>query len=187
MPITVTCQGCGKTREIPPSKFKNGRGKFCTRACKSSREFQVRHFWERVDKTDGCWIWRGGGSEGYGMVVFQGRFVLAHRLAWELTNGEIRNGLFALHRCDNPPCCNPAHLFLGTHDDNAKDKAAKGRCVSLCGEESPQAKLTARDVVEMRRLRDTRGLSWRKLARRFHIGNSHARRVCMRESWRHVA
>ncbi len=76
----------------------------------------------------GCWIWKGCcGKSGYGHVRHLGKMEKVHRLSWIFCNGPIPNGLNALHDCDNPPCCNPAHLFLGTHDDNSKDKHAKKR------------------------------------------------------------
>lgn len=78
-----------------------------------------------------CWPWTGAASdEGYGRFLLNGRnggYVMAHRYAWEQANGPIPDGLFVLHRCDNPRCVNPWHLFLGTKGDNNRDRAAKGR------------------------------------------------------------
>jgi len=77
-----------------------------------------------------CWPWEGGcDKDGYGVTwdAEQRRSVRAHRVAWTLAHGEIPDGLHVLHRCDNPPCCNPADLFLGTVADNNADKIAKGR------------------------------------------------------------
>jgi len=96
--------------------------------------------WEKVNR-DGpvpphcpelgpCWIWtRAANKAGYGKIGSgEGAGTLAtHRVSWELTNGRVPDGLFVLHRCDNPPCCNPAHLFLGTSRDNTQDMIAKGR------------------------------------------------------------
>lgn len=88
-------------------------------------------FWGKVERqsADVCWIWRGTLVRGgYGQFsVRPGQRCAAHRFAWELSNGAIPDGLFACHRCDNPPCVNPAHLFLGTPKDNMQDKVAKGR------------------------------------------------------------
>ena len=74
----------------------------------------------------------------------------AHRVTWQLTNGEIADGLFVLHKCDNPGCCNPGHLFLGTHAANMADKVAKGRQARVTGNRNGSAKLTAEDVRWMR-------------------------------------
>lgn len=92
-------------------------------------------FWEKVYKGEGeaCWEWLGTRTRGYGMVwtrppgVRRGHMVLAHRVAWELANGAIPDGMDVLHRCDNPQCVRESHLFLGTHQDNMTDMVAKGR------------------------------------------------------------
>lgn len=92
-----------------------------------------REFWSKVNKTDTCWEWmRALDKRGYGQIVAklpekkQASF-RAHRVAWELTNGKIPEGLWVLHKCDNPKCCNPDHLFLGTHQDNMDDAVSKQR------------------------------------------------------------
>lgn len=91
----------------------------------------VAKFWSKVDKSGGpeaCWPWTGATNElGYGVTQFDGRAALAHRKAWALTNGPIPDDKLVCHRCDSPPCCNPAHHFLGTNADNMADMAAKGR------------------------------------------------------------
>ncbi len=87
-------------------------------------------FWAKVDigAPDKCWEWQAScNPAGYGGFQFNGRFGKAHRAAWELANGPIPEGICVLHRCDNPPCCNPAHLWLGTYADNHRDAVAKGR------------------------------------------------------------
>jgi hypothetical protein len=88
-------------------------------------------FWARVDRTttpDGCWPWTGGaGGFGYGRLRLGKKKVMTHRVAWELTNGPIPEGILVLHDCDNPPCCRPDHLFLGDHAANVADRHAKGR------------------------------------------------------------
>lgn len=119
-------------------------------------------FWSRVVKGDGCWEWTGARSGGYGTVAVGGRTVKAHRVSWEMTFGAIPDGLCVLHRCDNPGCVRPDHLFLGTVDDNNKDRAAKGRSRGVFdssaghpakkrrGEKHWQARLSDDDVRAIR-------------------------------------
>lgn len=86
-------------------------------------------FWDKVLVGDGCWEWQAGTQKhnGYGSFSMNGRDVKAHRVSWLLWYGEIPKGLRVLHRCDNPPCIRPDHLFLGTQKDNVLDAVAKGR------------------------------------------------------------
>jgi len=87
-------------------------------------------FWARVSRPDPCvcWEWQGGKKpDGYGSAGYEGKSDLAHRVAWKLTKGPIPKGMYICHSCDNPACCNPAHLFLGTQSDNMKDMIVKGR------------------------------------------------------------
>lgn len=86
-------------------------------------------FWSLVEKTDGCWAWKGYTQEGrYGhFMVTPGHRQGAHRVAWQIAYGAIPDGLHVCHRCDNPSCVRPDHLFLGTHRDNMRDMVARGR------------------------------------------------------------
>jgi hypothetical protein len=104
-----------------------------------------------ADPNSGCWLWSAGrNSDGYGTLKVHGKTVMAHRFSWVLANGEIPAGLCALHKCDTPSCVNPTHLFLGTRGDNARDKAAKGRCHDNGGERHGMAKLTDVQVACIR-------------------------------------
>jgi hypothetical protein len=109
----------------------------------------------RVEKGDptACWNWTGSQTRGYGVMnIGSSRTQLAHRVAWIVANGSIPDGLLVCHRCDNPACCNPAHLFLGTDRDNHNDKIAKGRARAPApkrGESNCRAKLTAKEVLSI--------------------------------------
>lgn len=114
-------------------------------------------FWEYVRKTRGCWKWVGAKrSKGYGAIGESGRgggTRLAHRVSWTIHYGPIPNGMSVLHKCDNPECTNPKHLFLGTIKDNATDMKNKGR--STHGEKHPNARLTEAQVIRIRELSKT--------------------------------
>ena len=97
-------------------------------------------FWRFVEKTPTCWLWTGGkNKQGYGQFTITGKHNQgAHRIAWELTHGEIPVGLFVCHRCDNPPCVNPEHLFLGTRADNTRDAIVKRNQVDPLDMDTPK-------------------------------------------------
>lgn len=123
---------CGRMHEVSTSHLRSGAVRSC--GCLNDEGRRNKHpplrtrFWDRVDKSGECWLWFGKIEwDGYGRVKYKGKSYRAHRVAWELVNGEIEDGLLVLHRCDNPLCCNPSHLFLGTQQDNMTDKKQKGR------------------------------------------------------------
>lgn len=95
-----------------------------------ARPTVAERFWPKVDMTgDGCWEWQASRFRRppYGQFQYEGRPHVAHRIAWILSNGPIPEGKKVLHSCDNPPCCRPSHLFIGTDSDNMKDMISKGR------------------------------------------------------------
>lgn len=172
------------------------------------KEFRKR-FWSRVRKGEGCWEWIAGKSKaGYGMITarkISPHPLYAHRVSWMLRNGSIPDGLFVLHECDNPACVRRSHLFLGTQRDNNRDRHRKGRTASgdrngartkpernpfvrnrgsgLTGEKHPMAKLTRKQVNEIRRL-FARGVNRHQLAKRFGISDPHADRIVKGLVWK---
>lgn len=152
-------------------------------------------FWSKVARTSNpgdCWEWKASRYEkGYGFFRRRGHVkgrsgdcAQAHRMAWELTNGLIPDGLCVCHRCDNPPCCNPSHLFLGTNDDNMADMCAKDRHARLCGEKSGRAKLTWEKVREIRRLYSEGGVTQQQLADLFGVNQRSISLIVLGKSWR---
>jgi len=123
---TIQCKcGCGTSL----LKFDNtGRPReYCIGHNKTPINIEIA-FWKNVKKTDSCWIWNGSKqAAGYGELGYRGKRYAAHRVSWEIHNGEIKNSLHVLHKCDNPSCTNPKHLFLGTHADNMHDAQNKKR------------------------------------------------------------
>ena len=137
-----------------------------------------------IDPETGCWIWTAArSSAGYGQVFVDGHVLYAHRVAYERATCQVVPvELEVCHRCDNPPCVNPDHLFVGTHADNFRDAAEKGRMEGLRGERSPMAKLTERDVLSIRS--DRR--SHRQIAADYGISNRHVSSIKRREVWSHI-
>lgn len=147
-----------------------------------ARKSIQERFWSKVDRSGDCWIWTAyRGITGYGIVGVDRRVQKAHRVAWQLTHGPIPHGACVLHRCDNPPCVNPAHLFLGTQAENVADRDAKGRHVPMSGERHGCAKLTTDQVIAIRA--DPR--IHRLIAADYGVARTVISRIRRRE-WAHV-
>jgi len=170
-------------------------------------------FWPKVKKGPGCWEWIGVRDGcGYGrLAVYREskrvRVFLAHRLSWALNRGAIPRGLCVLHKCDNPPCVRPSHLWVGTQAENNADRDAKGRHWSvvkpdsaprgdahwmrtrpddvLRGECHGRAKLKERDVVKIKKLR-TDGVPVKDLVKRFGVSSSTIYFILSGETWAHI-
>lgn len=185
--------GCGQKTTLAPYSSRN-KG-----LVKGNPRLLIQHhnpripleyrFWSKVRLTandDLCWEWQFGLNDaGYGSFecYFNGvKIRRAHRMAWVLTHGEIPDGLWVLHSCDNRKCCNPKHLFLGTSDDNIQDKLNKGR--QMKGEKQHFHKLTSADVIEIRK-RYKSGLS-QQLALEYNVSKTTIVNAATRKAWKSV-
>ncbi|WP_373325646.1 HNH endonuclease [Sporomusa paucivorans] len=146
-------------------------------------------FFSKVKMCDsGCWEWQGGLSDkGYGRIWVNKKLIQSHRLSYAIFNGTIPPGLCICHKCDNPKCVNPDHLFAGTMGDNNKDRDAKGRHKwgSLYGEMNPGAKLTKNEVIEIR-ARLEHGEKQAVLARMFNISEIAIYKIKNNLKWKNV-
>lgn len=164
---------------------------------KYTPEEYISAFWSHVNK-DGsipqhcpelgnCWEWVGGKtSDGYGLFGSKNRRVLAHRFTWSVTNGDISVGLSILHKCDNPSCCNPKHLFIGTQQDNVDDREFKGRGNQPKGIKHNKAKLTEAQVLEIRERYAKGGISQSQLAAEYDLQQTNIGFIIRRVTWRHI-
>jgi hypothetical protein len=142
-------------------------------------------FWEKVGikGIDDCWLWLASIThDNYGRFSLQQKQVMAHRMAWQLTNGEIPNGFCVCHSCDNPPCCNPKHLWLGTHIDNQQDMCAKFRRNGVI---NGNAKLSDTAVIKIRGLYEM-GWNQRKIAKMYGVHRKTVSRIITRKNWNHI-
>lgn len=166
-------------------------------------EKDIARFWSKVDKNGpvirpelgACWVWLGARANNYGrfsLFTPSRKVFYAHRISWALTHGD--HSLCVLHHCDNPMCCNPAHLFLGTRPDNSRDMVAKGRSIrgrtGLKGSAHPRATLTEDVVASIREAHRQSGLPARSFARAFssqlQISEANLRSLLQRRNWKHV-
>ena len=142
-----------------------------------------------VNSSTGCFEWTGGRNEkGYGLLVIEGKQRYAHRVVYATVFGELPGGMCVCHKCDNPCCVNPEHLFLGTPADNTADMMRKGRQAfrQLRGERHWKARLRAEDVSEIRRLYAEGGVLQRDLASRFNVPQTQISAVIRRKAWAHI-
>ena len=185
------CIGCGSVWKDYPSRLL--RQTFCSSACanESKRRTLEERFWKYVMKADDCWPWIGTTNhDGYGVLrtrLESGRrqSTFAHRVSWQMHYGEITEGLEVCHKCDNPPCVKPEHLFLATHIENIRDATVKGRMRGLRGELNWNAKLTDKMVLEIH-LMTSQGVSRTAIAKHFNVSTALISAIARRQIWKHV-
>ncbi len=182
---------------------------YCTQGCASKENGRLNHistkkswrerFWAKVlqpKKIGACWLWQGlRDKNGYGVFgarkswvhsYTESKAVSVHRISWFLHNGPIPKGAWVLHKCDNPPCLNPSHLFLGDAAANTLDMDNKGRRDGPRGERCKQSPLTAQDVTHIRELWAGGEWTQQSLGDCFGIQQSCISEIIHRKTWRHL-
>jgi hypothetical protein len=160
----------------------------CSRACANASrgrplaERFLDHY--QIGKPDACWPWAGTKDrDGYGVIGDgPGKQYRAHRIAYERIHGTVPKGQNVLHRCDNPPCCNPSHLFAGSAAENNADKHRKNR--HSHGTKHPLAKLTDDDVRAIRGMYPL--LTQTAIARQYGIDQTTVSEIVLRKKWQHI-
>lgn len=156
----------------------------------NTRKYAPRHqsaaerlFWYSSLGENDCIEWTGATNKrGYGILTWEKKVILAHRLTYETFCEAIPNGMHVLHKCDNPKCINKDHLFLGTNEDNVKDRVNKNRSFFPKGEKNSRAILTENDVLKIRESKE----SYSTLSKRFGVCKSMIGAIKTGQSWRHI-
>ena len=148
----------------------------------------INNFWKKVNKTDTCWEWKASFTEnGYGHLRINKNIILAHRVSFEMYhNRRINEGMCICHTCDNRKCVNPLHLFEGTHTDNMIDMLNKGRGNKAKGNYNGMAKLTEKQVLEIRDEYAKGETTHRKLALEYDVAFSTIGEIIRRKKWKHI-
>jgi len=168
-----TCVVCGKSYYVPPAHRKNSKS--CSWACRNvlisgERTDLSERFWEKVSKTDTCWLWTAGTTKsGYGSIRINGAAKRAHRVAYEMLVGPIPEGAVLLHSCDTPACVNPAHLSIGSQKENIHDAIEKGR--HCHGEKHWNYKISPQIIKDIQSAH-VGGATGRAIAKHFAISES---------------
>lgn len=177
---------CGIERVIPATKLTTGWSTQCGRHKKEHESIESR-FNKFVIKKEGCWGWSGFKANGYPKLNRKKpKSSLASHVSWEIHNGEIPNDMCVLHKCDNPECCNPSHLFLGTRTDNNRDRDEKGRTVHLKGERVATSKFTENEVKEIIILHKSKSMKVNDIAKKFGTTPSYVSSLSNGKSWKHI-
>jgi hypothetical protein len=169
--------GCGQPTTValydsPQQGYRKGQSRrfilgHHARAFTGTPQEQLRAGVDQSTDPDACWPWIGSTTNGYGRFHNRNKPFLAHRVAYEMVYGPIPPGMFVCHHCDNPPCCNPAHLFLGTGADNMRDASRKGRLLHRDDDLHP--KLSAKEIQAICTRYSQERISLQDLANAFNV------------------
>lgn len=141
-------------------------------------------FWNYVDISGDCWEWQGERHrQGYGIFYLSNEDFYAHRIAYKLVYGNFDDKLKILHKCDNPPCCRPSHLFSGTQKHNVEDCKQKGRLNRAKGESNSQSKLTEGKV---RMIKSSPLLPTKWFVKHFHVSKDTINKIKRNITWKHI-
>lgn len=147
-------------------------------------------FWSkvRIAAPEDCWEWNGALRNGYGHAWVDMKLQYAHRVSWSWANGPIPSGMHILHRCDNPRCVNPGHLFIGTNNDNIADRISKGRGTNpgVPGERNHNAKINETTVRAIRSRAASGQFTHKQIANEFGLSRSRTSSVIRGIGWKHV-
>lgn len=178
-----TCKLCNKTFKY---NFKDRTGTFCSRECSFKeklvtkdilKEYMTKMYNQKVMKKEGCWSWAGSVRRKYGLISMGSNSdILIHRASWEIHNGPIPKGLCVLHKCDNPICSNPEHLFLGTQLDNIQDMFVKQR----------NRKTINKEIAKEIKLMLSQKISCKEIAEKLNVSKGLVWNISRGTTWKHV-
>ncbi len=190
-PVVNKCMWCNKDMIVGIYKLRKKAGKFCSRKCTQEYFHQnkihdIERFFINISRKphkDNCWIWGAAKNlKGYGITTVDLKSYAAHRYSWIIHFGQISSDQLVCHKCDNPSCVNPEHLFLGTQKDNIQDMLKKGRQRNQFGEKNNKAKLTENDVQIIRE-KLKQGISQKKIGSEFGVSQSSIHRIKHNICW----
>ena len=198
-----TCEKCGKTFETLRQYVARGQMRYCSRECAAPGRTrpEKERFWEKVDVRgpDECWPWVGAiQQQGYGIFTAfvdetctKRQTIGAHVYAWKTINGPMPKGFQGNHTCDNPPCCNPSHVYAGTKKQNTADAMVRNHMKELLtpertqGEKNAKAKLTEEQVREIRAI-SLQGTSYVALAKIYGVDRKTIKDIRWGLTWKHI-